>query len=149
MPSRLANEAGFQPDRTDTVDLAGNLVIAIDQSDGAGLCPAFENLSAFERQILDKNHAVAIGESITVRIFYHAGSLRLRFARPLMPAGHALPFFRVFQHLVHLALGANLFAHRRMIVMGMLVASCACLTQGAVAGSQSTRQTMPRRSYSR
>jgi len=71
----LAHEAGFQADGSHTFDLTGYFVVAIDQANGAGLRPTFENLCPFEGEVFDEHNAVSVRESIPIRIFYDFGCL--------------------------------------------------------------------------
>ncbi len=61
-----AHEAGFEANSSHTFDLAGYFVIAIDQANGAGLRPAFENLCSSEGKVFDEHNAVSIRESIPI-----------------------------------------------------------------------------------
>ncbi|OJV03542.1 MAG: hypothetical protein BGO12_10055 [Verrucomicrobia bacterium 61-8] len=71
----LAHEAGFEADGSHTFDLTGYFVVAIDQANGAGLRPTFENLCPFKGEVFDEHNAVSVRESIPIRIFYDFGCL--------------------------------------------------------------------------
>lgn len=93
--SGLLHEAGFQAD-SDSVHLAGNLMVAIDEPDRLRLRAAFEHFRAAKLQILDQDHTITVDKHITMSIFDDARSLGgFWFSRalPFMTACNALPFF--------------------------------------------------------
>jgi hypothetical protein len=98
-PSRLLHEAGFQTDGH-AVHLAVNLVIAIHQADGFGLRATLDYLvAAAQFQILDQDNTIAVREHVAMGILDDARNfrcIRLGFARPLVTAGDAFPFFRKY-----------------------------------------------------
>lgn len=117
--SGLAHEAGLQTE-SDPVDLAGNLVILIDETNGFGFRPAFENPGGTaQRKILDQDHTVAVAQHGAMGILDHSGpvgNLGLGLAFPLMAAGEAFPLAWVFHPVGHFAHRAGGLAHERLIL---------------------------------
>lgn len=117
---RFLHETRFQADG-DSIHLAGNFVIAINEADGLGFRPAFQHLIApAQLQILNQHHAIAVGEHSAVSIFHHARGIgRFGFGRafPFMTARDTFPAIGVFQDFVHLAHRTCRFAHKARIVV--------------------------------
>src|SRR3989338_19596 len=96
-PSSFLHEFGFQLHRADAVDLAVDVMVAVDQTDVLYLVsPLDHRRRALDLQVLDRRDRVAVGQHIAERILVHA---------PLLPALAG----RVFRPLMR-ALGADIVA---------------------------------------
>lgn len=111
----LPYETSFEANSAHSFDFTGNFVVAINQPNGTSLHPSFENLSPFQREVFNEHDAVAVRESVSIRIFYYFDGLGLSLARPFMAASHAFPFLGVLQDFVHLAFRTDFLAHLKMI----------------------------------
>jgi len=111
--SGFADEAGFEGEG-DAVDLAGDLVVAVDEADVFGFRAGFQNLGTAEFEVFDDGDGIAVGEDVAVSIFDDAGLVgggRFFFG-PFVSAGGALPVIGVTEDVVERAGGTGRIGHR-------------------------------------
>ena len=80
-----------------TIDLAVDLMVAVDEADVAGLGADLQILATLELQLLDEGDAVAVDEDVAVGILHHSSAVAaiigvgsVAFAGPLVAADGAL-----------------------------------------------------------
>ena len=104
------HEFRFQAHGTEAVDLAVDIVVAVDQADILDLGAHLDDTAAaLQFQVLDDADRVAVLQDIAGRIAVHAGALFRRFAsrgRPLMRSFRADQLAAVFVREFGLALRA-------------------------------------------
>ena len=109
---RFFYEAGLQADGT-SVDLAGDLVVAIHQTDAFCLGAPFENPgAALELQILDQGHRIPVGEHRAESVLNDPRSGLFGFTLPFVAARDAFKAITVFQNIGHFAHRAGRLAHK-------------------------------------
>jgi len=115
LPSRLLDVTGFEADLR-TVDLAVDLMVAVDNPDVLGLGAALERTGAATQfEVFNEDDGVSIRQDGAVGIFDDTRAIFGRGAftelscrlLPLVPAGRALPHLRMADDFGHRAFGAG------------------------------------------
>lgn len=91
-------------------------MISLHQANGFGLRADLQDLGrAFEFDVFDHGHHVAVREDVAVGIFHHPVCRGINLVagvfRPFVAAGHTFKVLSVIKHIVHFTKGACGLVH--------------------------------------